>query len=77
METIDEEQVESVQSFLVVYFIVLLACAGLISIDGYDVLTNLTASLTCISNVGPGLTEHIGPYGSFSIFSDFSKIVLS
>lgn len=76
-KTIEEEQVESVQSFLVVYFIVLLACAGLISIDGYDVLTNLTASLTCISNVGPGLTEHIGPYGSFSIFSDFSKIVLS
>lgn len=76
-KTIEEEQVESVQSFLVVYFIVLLACAGLISIDGYDVLTNLTASLTCISNVGPGLTEHIGPYGSFSIFSSFSKIVLS
>lgn len=76
-KTIEEEQVESVQSFLVVYFVVLLACAGLISIDGYDVLTNLTASLTCISNVGPGLTEHIGPYGSFSIFSDFSKVVLS
>lgn len=76
-KTIEEEQVESVQSFLVVYFIVLLSCAALISIDGYDLLTNLTASLTCISNVGPGLTEHIGPYGTFAGFSWFSKLVLS
>ncbi len=76
-KTIEEEQVESVQSFLVVYFIVLLVCTGLISIDGYDLFTNLTASLTCISNVGPGLTEYIGPYGSFAGFSWFSKLVLS
>ena len=76
-KTIDEQQVESVQSYLVVYFIVLIVCAILISFDGNDLFTNLSASLTCISNVGPGLTQMIGPYGSFEGFSAFSKIVLS
>ncbi len=76
-KTIDEQQVESVQSYLVVYSIIVLVCAILISFDGNDLLTNLSASLTCISNVGPGLTQIIGPYGSFEGFSAFSKIVLS
>ena len=76
-KTIDEQQVESVQSYLVVYFIVLIVCAMLISFDGFDLFTNLSASLTCINNVGPGLTQMIGPYGGFADFSWFSKLVLT
>ena len=38
--------------------------------------TNFTASLTCLSNVGPGLNM-VGPSGNFSEFSSFSKFVLS
>ncbi|MBQ1575971.1 MAG: TrkH family potassium uptake protein, partial [Oscillospiraceae bacterium] len=44
--------------------------------DGYDFATNFTAALSCISNVGPGLGL-IGPSGNFSIFSPFSKLVMS
>ena len=40
-------------------------------------MTNFTASLTCISNVGPGLGNIVGPAGNFSSFSNFSKFVLS
>lgn len=76
-KAISESQIESAQSFVVVYFIIFMLCALLISIDGNDLLTNLSASLTCLSNVGPGLTELIGPYGGFSSFSNFSKLVLS
>ena len=42
-----------------------------------DILTNFTASLSCISNVGPGMTQIIGPYGTFAVFSNFSKVVLA
>ena len=41
----------------------------------YTPLT-LTAVLTCINNVGPGLGI-VGPTGSFADFSGFSKLVLS
>ncbi len=38
--------------------------------------TNFSASLSCISNIGPGF-EAIGPYGSFSEYSYLSKIILT
>ena len=56
--------------------IIFIVCALLISIDNFDMLTNITASLACISNIGPGLSM-VGPYGSYAEFSDFSKIILS
>ena len=45
-------------------------------VQSFDFTTNFTASLACISNVGPGLGL-VGPYGSYSIFSGFSKLILS
>lgn len=41
----------------------------------HGLMTNLSASLVCISNVGPGF-EAVGPYMSFAAYSWFSKIVL-
>lgn len=76
-KTLDELKIEGVQSFFVAYLVVLFLCAILISVDGMDILTNFTASLSCISNVGPGMTQIIGPYGSFADFSNFSKVVLT
>lgn len=73
---LDERVIDSVQSYIVVYIIVFLLVSLLISIDNFDFLSNMTASLTCISNVGPGLGK-VGPVGSFSEFSWFSKFVLS
>ena len=80
---VDDNTVEGVQSYIVAYIIILLLCAFLISVDGFDITTNITASLTCISNVGPGLSDvgagliDIGPAGNFSGFSNFSKFILT
>jgi len=38
-------------------------------------LSNFSAVVSCISNVGPGF-EAVGPYASYSGFSYFSKVVL-
>ncbi len=73
----------STVAFFLLYIVVLVMCALLISIwnpamnaiDG-DPFTMLTASLSCISNIGPGLGS-VGPAGGFSNFSWFSKLVLS
>ena len=47
------------------------------SLEGlYDLETNLTAALTCISNVGPGLGL-VGPASNFAGYGPFAKIVLS
>ena len=41
-----------------------------------DFLTNFSASISCISNIGPGFGL-VGPASNFSGFSYFSKVVLS
>ena len=76
-KSINNEAVRSVESYFTIYIIILLVCTLLVSIDGFDFTTNFTASLTCLNNVGPGYSSIIGPYGSFSEFSWFSKLVLT
>jgi len=44
--------------------------------QNHGLLSNLTATISCLSNIGPGL-EAVGPYLSFSGFSVFSKLLLS
>ncbi len=71
-----EETVRSTSNYLVLYVLTFLAGALLLSVDGASAETTLTASLTCLSNVGPGLGA-VGPMGNFAGFSALSKIVLS
>ena len=70
------ETTGAVYAYVALVMLILLGCTALVSFDGFDFATNFTAALSCISNVGPGLGK-IGPSGNFSIFSDFSKIVMA
>ena len=45
--------------------------------EGVDIATCFTASISCLSNVGPGMTPIIGPAGGFAFFSVRSKLILS
>ncbi len=67
---------EAVYCYFFAYMLILLLTGLIISTDGYDFTTCFTASLSCISNIGPGLGL-VGPMGSFAIFSPVSKIVLT
>lgn len=78
---IDKDILESVKAFIIAYVTILVFGALLISIynpkfNDLDPITSITASLTCLSNVGPGLGK-VGPTGNFSNFSSFSKVVLA
>ena len=75
-EALPEETVRATSNYLTIYFGVFLLSALLISVDGHTVEATLTASLTCLNNVGPGLGA-VGPAGNFADFSVFSKLVLS
>ena len=73
---VDEGTVRAVYLFCSLYMLLLLTTTLLISLDGYDIATNFTAVLSCLSNIGPGMGL-IGPAGSFAIFSDGSKLLLT
>lgn len=72
---VEQEIIHSVNVFITCYFILFAISLFLISLEGYDFLTNFTATLTTLSNIGPGLSL-IGPVCNFSFFSDFSKYVM-
>ena len=55
---------------------IMAASIFIISFDEFDLVTNFTAVVTTLNNVGPGLSL-IGPTGNFGIFSPLSKLVLS
>lgn len=73
---IEPSAVRTLYSFFTLYMLILLSGALLVSFDGFDFTTSFTASLACISSIGPGLGV-IGPVGSYAPFSDFSKIILT
>ncbi len=76
-KAVDESIVSQVAQFAVMYVAIVLIGAFLVSLEGkYDVITNLTASLTCVSNVGPGLGA-VGPVENFAGYGVWSKSVLS
>ena len=59
------------------YVALVLLGAFLISLEGkFDITTNLSAALTCVSNVGPGLGA-VGPTENFASYGVLAKIVLS
>ena len=68
--------VTGIINFLFFYILLLLTGTLLVSGDGFSLTTNLTACLTCLSNVGPGLGR-VGPTMNFADFSNFSKLVLA
>ena len=74
---VDGSTVKAAYTHFTLYMLLLVITSVLISFDGYDITTNFTAALSCLSNIGPGMTALIGPAGNFSIFSYTSKIVMT
>ena len=75
--TVDEKFMSSIISFIFLYILIFFIVTALLSINGLDFITAISAAATSISNVGPGLGEIIGPNGNFSQLTDFSKWILS
>ena len=75
-KAIDKEVVRGVSFYFVLFMLLSAISMLLLSLDGHDVGTTVTAVITCLNNVGPGLNE-INPSGNFSGFSAWAKILLS
>jgi len=73
---VEEPVLSSIWAFLTAYMILGVFGACFVAAYDYDVLTSITASLTALGNVGPGLGE-VGAYDNFAHFPSPIKIVLS
>lgn len=72
---VNEKVISGISIYVATYFIIIFGSFLLIAVDGFSIITNFTAVLSCFNNIGPGL-DQVGPTCNFGLFSDFSKIIL-
>jgi trk system potassium uptake protein TrkH len=73
---VPESVLSGIWAFLTAYLLIAMIGAGVVAAYGYDLLTAISAGMTSIGNVGPGLGE-IGAYDNFAHFPGVVKIVLA
>ena len=69
------ETVRAVSTYFILYVLIAAVSVLLVSLDGYDGSTTLTAVMATFNNLGPGLGL-CGPAGNFAFFSPFAKVIL-
>lgn len=72
---IDHDVLRSANVFLIAYIAIFTLSVLLISLDGYDAGTTVTAVAATFNNIGPGLNL-VGPLGNFDCLSTLSKYIL-
>lgn len=68
---------EAVMGFFFLFVLSFGVVAMLLGLCGLDFLTSVSGAATAIANVGPGLSDTIGPNGSFAPLPDAAKWILS
>ena len=72
---VDEKIIRSIQSYTMLYVLIFLSSFVLLSLNGFDFVTNITAVAAMFNNVGPGFNL-VGPAGNCAAFSAVSKYIL-
>jgi trk system potassium uptake protein TrkH len=74
-KTIPVQVLAGIWAFFALYGMIVAVVALIVAAAGYDIVTAVTAALTAVGNVGPGLGE-IGPFDNFAHFPAIVKLVL-
>ena len=72
---LNHETIRTTNVFVAAYIFIFAASFFLISLNGFDMVTNFTAVAATLNNIGPGL-EMAGPMQNFGCFADPAKLVL-
>lgn len=76
-KTLDAATMNGVTTYFALYIVLIASTFLILSFEpSFDLQSNLTASVTCCNNVGPGFGL-VGPMEGFSGYSSFSKLVLT
>ena len=80
-ELLDKDTERNVHSYFILWILIVALTTVLLCVDVNDFLTNFTATVSCIGNIGPGLSNAglgmVGPTFNYGGYSAYSKILLS
>jgi trk system potassium uptake protein TrkH len=72
---VPDQVLAGIWAFLFAYFVMVAVVALVVAAAGYDLVTAISAGLTSVGNVGPGLGE-VGPIDNFAHFPTGVKLTL-
>lgn len=76
-KTLPDDVPYSILAFITVFIGTIAVFTVCLSLLGLDIVTAYSASVTAITNVGPGLGGIVGPAGNFSPLPDAAKWILT
>ena len=80
-EYLSKDTERNVFSYFIIWILIVAISTLLLCLDVNDFLTNFTATLSCVGNIGPGLSNAglnmVGPMFNFAGYSWASKVMLS
>ncbi len=75
-KNVDGATLKSVSSYFIMYMVITFVTFLILSFQGFDLETNLSATFACFNNIGPGFGM-VGPTGNFAAYNGFNKLILS
>ena len=72
---VEHDVMRSINVYFITFVMIFTTSVLALSFEGRDLITNFTAVIATLNNIGPGL-ELVGPTQNFGFFSPFSKYVL-
>lgn len=75
-KSVSEEMISQISVYFGIYIFAIIVGAASVALEGNDLVTSFSASLACISNVGPGFAK-VGAIENFGFLSGANKLLLS
>lgn len=73
---VEEQTINNIHTYMSVYVIILAVVFLILSVEPFGIETNLSATISCFNNIGPGL-GNVGPMFSYTDYSPVSTFILS
>jgi len=74
-KVVDEKVLSNTNAYFAAYVIILVLCTLILSLDGFSLETNLSASIATFNNIGPGMAA-VGPTCNFAAYGVLSKLTM-
>ena len=72
---VSEDVIKGTISYFILCILIYVVSVFIVSFDGFDFTTSLSAVAATLNNIGPGF-DLVGPAGNYAAFSPLSKLVL-
>jgi trk system potassium uptake protein len=74
---VNDDIIRSLVTFIMGYFATMALLALVLALMGLEPMIAITAAMTAVANVGPGIGETIGPSGNFATLPDTAKWLMA